>query len=334
MSIVKGRAAVLGLYEEMRRKGRVIPCFCSENLTTTEAILEAAARRGRDLGEGGLPVIVAITCNYAHRRQAAFYTSTRDWRTGLRLFLADLGVLAGPGGPYEDLRVMVHLDHAQFDEDEELLGGDLSGFSSVMFDASRLPFDENIELTRRFVEERGSELLVEGACDEIRDATGAERGELTDGARALRFLEETHVDLMVANLGTEHRASGADLRYRGDKAREISDLAGPRIVLHGVSSVPVEQVSGLFLDGVRKANIWTALERDSTPALLEDMVRNAAKAAGPELAARLAREGLLGPRADLDSRASLSFFTTAYRQSIVHRAMSDIALAYLEAWYL
>ncbi|MDP3179590.1 MAG: class II fructose-bisphosphate aldolase [Spirochaetaceae bacterium] len=333
MSIITGREAVLAIYEEAARRRWTLPCFCSENLTTTEAVLEAARLAGERLGQADVPIIVAMTCNYGHRTQAAYYTHTRKWDVGLRLFMADLEVLATRGGPYESLRVMVHLDHVQLDDDAELLKWDLGRFSSIMFDASKLPFAENIALTAAFMRERGSELVVEGACDEIVDATGMERSEPTDGSKAQAYVEGTGVDLIVANLGTEHRASAKDLRYRGDKAREVKARIGGRIVLHGASSVPGEQIARLIDDGICKVNLWTALERDSSPVLLRDMVANAAKVGGGALAAELQAAGLLGSASDTASKASLDYYTTTYRQELVHREMTRIASSYLELWY-
>jgi fructose/tagatose bisphosphate aldolase len=333
MPIVTGRAAVKGIYEEAARRSWVLPCFCSENLTTTEAVLEAARRKGGCLGVPDLPIIVAITCRYDHRTQAEFYTSTRRWDLGLKLFLADLEVLAGTGSPYADLRVMVHLDHIQFDDDVELLDWDLGRFSSIMFDASKLPFEENLDLTAEFVRLRGREIVVEGACDEIVDATGDKRSDITDGEKAARFVERTKADLIVANLGTEHRASGAELHYHADAAREIRARIGDKIVLHGASSVPGDQLAGLFGDGVCKVNLWTALERDSSPALLKDMASNAAKVGGPALAAELKEAGILGEKADLSSKAAIGYFTTTYRQAIVHREMVAMVERYLDLWY-
>ena len=74
--------------------------------------------------------------------------------------------------------------------------------------------------------------------------------------------------MAVANLGTEHRASAAELKYRGDLARQIKARVGARIVLHGCSSVTSDQIGDLFEDGICKVNIWTALERESAPPLI------------------------------------------------------------------
>ena len=54
------------------------------------------------------------------------------------------------------------------------------------------------------------------------------------------------MDLVVCNLGTEHRATGKDLQYHGEVSRGIRDVIGHKIVLHGTSSVPNDQVRKLY----------------------------------------------------------------------------------------
>jgi len=332
MSIVTDRQVVLAIYREAADRKRVLPCFCTENLTTTEAILDAVRLHGEAIGEPDLPIILALTNRYAHRSQSANYTQTRRWDIGLKLFLADLNVLAGSDSPYSQLRILVHLDHTQFDADEELLRWDMHAFSSIMFDASSVPLEENIRRTRRFVAEQGEKIVIEGACDEIVDATGDIRCALTTADKAQAYLEGTGVDLIVANLGTEHRAAAGNLTYHGDQARRIRDRVGPRIVLHGASSVPADQIAGLADDGVCKVNLWTALERDASPHLLRELAAHADQAAGSQVVAELKAAGLLGPACREDRGLSIDFFTTVYRQTIIFQAMRRIVGGYLEQW--
>jgi len=331
--IITDKKQVLNIYSEAERNRWVLPCFCTENLTTTEAILDATKEFGDEKGIKDLPIIVAITNQYAHRTQSAYYTHTRRWDIGLKLFMEDLKVLTDKGSPYENLRVMVHLDHTQFDDDRELLSWDMGAFSSIMFDASKVPFEENIKLTRQFVKEQGDKIVIEGACDEIVDATGTERSDLTTPERAEEYFNSTGVDLIVANLGTEHRASAKDLEYRGDYAKKIKEKIGTRIVLHGASSVPGDQIAHLIDDGVCKVNIWTALERDSSPALLKAMVKNASKIAGTAVVKELVESGFLGEKCLSGEKASLTYFTTEYRQNIIFNEMKSIIKGYLNLWY-
>lgn len=333
MALITDRDQVLAIYVEAGRNNWVLPCFCTENLTTTEAILSAVKAYGDDKGIPDLPIIVAITAQYSHRTQAAFYTHTRQWDIGLKLFLADLKVLTGEGSPFEHLRVMVHLDHVQFDDDRELLDWDMSPFSSIMFDASKVSFLENILLTKAFVAAHGNEIVIEGACDEIVDATGQEKSEMTTPEHAEIYCRETGVDLIVANLGTEHRASAKDLQYYGEISRGIKERIGTRIVLHGASSVPGDQIANLMADGVCKVNLWTALERDSSPALLQFMVENASCVAGSKAAAVMMEKGFLGSACKMESKADIRFFTTESRQQIIFEEMRKIIRSYLELWY-
>jgi len=334
MPLILDRKKVLDVYSEAGQKKWVIPTFNSENLTTTEAILSAALDYSLKINKPDLPVTIGITNQYSHRSQSVYYTHTRLWDIGLKLFLADLHVLTGKGSPFEKLNVMIHLDHTQWDSDKPLLQWDMNQFSMIMYDASALPFEENIKLTAAFMEKHGHEIVVEGACDEIVDATGDTRSDLTTPEQAIRYLNQTGADFIVANLGTEHRASAADLKYHGDLAREISRLTGTKLVLHGTSSVGNDQVRNLFNDGIAKVNIWTILERNSSPVLFEDMVRNASKITGKAKAEEMVHSGLLGEKADRSGKASLTHYTTVYRQDIVFGEMRKIVLDYFDLWYV
>jgi len=330
MPIITGRENVLAVYEKAAKKGWVIPCLCSENLTTTEAILTAASEFATEKGYDRVPITLAITNQYDHRSQSVNYTHTRRWDIGLKLFRASIEILTEA---FPNVDILIHLDHAQHDTDAEMLESDLSIYSSVMYDASSLPMDENIAKTKAYVQRKGNELLIEGACDEIVDATGEARCEITSAEKCERYMKETGVDIVVANLGTEHRASGQDLHYYYDAARAIKAKIGPRICLHGTSSVSNDQIGKLFEDGICKVNIWTALERDASPALTEWIVKNAAKVGGPKTEQKLIDEGYLTESSKTGNKSSLQHFTTVARQEIIFEEMKKITRGYLDLWY-
>ncbi len=334
LGIITKRDEVLALYRAAAARNWVIPCFCTENLTTTEAILSAAQDYAVENGHDRLPITLAITVQYDHRSQSRNYTHTRNWKTGLALFLADSRTLLAADGPFPNLDVILHLDHIQHDDDLELLESDLSAYSSIMYDASSLPFEENIRKTAEFVSRMGDKIVIEGACDEIFDATGETHNALTTPEKALRYKNETGVDLMVANLGTEHRASGQVLHYYDDVAREIKQLVGTCLVLHGLSSVSLDQLRAIYKDGICKVNIWTMLERDSSPALLTAMLEHAEAVAGPGTVKALAEKGLLPSSASAGNPPSLAFFTTVWRQDIIFSEMKKLVRGFLELWYV
>ncbi|MCL2813763.1 MAG: class II fructose-bisphosphate aldolase [Oscillospiraceae bacterium] len=314
MALITDFSKVKEIYAQAAEKGWVIPCFCSENLTTSEAVLSAAQDFARKNNRRRIPVTLAMTVRYSHRPQASYYTHTRRWDTGLRLFTSDAKILSDKNGPFPDVDVLLHLDHVQHDADLELLENwDLAEYSSIMYDASNLPFAENIQKTAAFAEKMRGRILIEGACDEIFNAGGEIHNALTTPEKAGEYMDKTKVDLIVANLGTEHRAGSATLHYFDDMAKKIKKQIGAKIVLHGLSSVSLEQVKNLYGDGICKVNIWTMLERDSSPALLGQMEENADKIAG--------------------KGASLSHFTTVWRQDIIFSEMKKIVSDFFEMWY-
>jgi len=333
MPIILERSQVVAVYEEAAQRGWVLPAFNSENQTTSEAILAAAREYGRKKGIDNLPIIIGITNNYTDRPQSCYYSRSGRWDIGLRLFLDDLTIFSSTQSPYSDLRLMIHLDHIQWDKDRQLLDWDLKQFSSIMFDASRLPLDQNIKKTAEFVNQFGNDLLIEGACDEIGVSSDSDNKGLTEPAQASRYQKETGVDILVVNLGTEHRAAEANFHYHADLAQQISALTGPRLCLHGTSSLPAGSLSKLFSDGIRRVNLWTALERESSVLLLEDMIINAAKIAGSVRTHKFISEGLLGAGVETDSQPSLDYFTTTYRNNKIFHYMKAIVTDYLNLFY-
>src|SRR5690606_7020064 len=113
----------------------------------------------------------------------------------------------------------------------------------------------------------------------------------------------------------------------------IKDRLGTKLVLHGASSVRPGELRELFGDGICKVNIWATLERDSTPVLFQEMVRNATQVAGGQVVEQLKQEGYLGAECSDTGKVSLSHFTTLYRQDIIFAQMKQTAKAYFELWY-
>jgi len=333
MALILDREKVLEIYDDASNKGWVLPVFNTENLTTSEAILSSVFEYGQSINVSDLPIIVGITNNYPYRPQSQFYTQTRQWKLGMNLFLNDLKQLTAPDSPFANLKVMIHLDHISLDKDQELLSWDMGQFSSIMFDASELPIDMNIQKTIEFVKLNKDKIIIEGACDEICKSFSNNHMELTSPDMAEKYYIETGVDILVANLGTEHRASSASLQYHDQLARDITNKIGPRLCLHGTSSVPHEKLTELFDDGICKVNIWTTLERDSTPALINNILDNVSKMVDRDKVSDWINTQLLGESIDQNSTLSVDYFTTTYRQNIIFSRMKEIVHSYLTLWY-
>ena len=260
MPLVTDYNQVKDTYREAAELGVGLPVFCTEDRETLEAILASALEMGKKIGVDNLPIIPAWTVRYPSRGQMTLLTACGDPVLGTRLMFADLEQFMGEASPYRKLRVLPHLDHGFPWLDGDILRDFTGQFASVMCDASEKPFEENMRMTAEYVERVKGQVVVEGAVDEIFEAGGeGEKNEPTTPEQAERFLSNTGVDIIVPNVGTEHRATADQAKYRGDKAREISTSVGKILCLHGTSSVKPEDLPRLPDDGFVKINVYTTL---------------------------------------------------------------------------
>ena len=147
------------------------------------------------------------------------------------------------------LDVCLHLDHG---EDFEICKSCIDdGFSSVMIDASRLSFEDNIKETKKVVEyahDKGVVVEAElGKLAGIEDDVNVSAADscFTDPDQAYEFVKATGVDSLAIAIGTSHGAYKfkGDARLDFDRLARVSELLpGYPIVLHGSSSVPAEFV--------------------------------------------------------------------------------------------
>ncbi|NLJ57702.1 MAG: class II fructose-1,6-bisphosphate aldolase [Tissierellia bacterium] len=147
------------------------------------------------------------------------------------------------------LDICLHLDHG---EDFEICKQCVDdGFTSVMIDGSKYPFEENIELTKRVVDYAHSKgVVVEaelGRLAGVEDAikVDSKDASYTDPDQAVEFVERTGVDSLAIAIGTSHGA----YKFKGDPTLDFERLEtisrllpGFPLVLHGSSSVPKEFV--------------------------------------------------------------------------------------------
>ena len=312
---------IAAIFREAGRRRAALPTICTENREATEAIFEGIARAARRHGIARPPLVIAFTAHYPGRSNLLRYTSRWDMREGFLAARDDILRLSRPDGPYGHLQVVVHLDHGQPQQDGEVLEWGRGLIGSLMFDATSLPLAENIEATAAFVRERGGDFFVEGAVDEVMEASGAVTGRLTSPEEAERYLKQTGCRLICINVGTEHRAPAAGrARYRGELARSIGERVGPVLCLHGSSSLSADEFGRLADDGIVKVNIWTALERVGGQAIARDAIEQADSILPGEELTCLARAGLLGPRMTERAKAArpvLDLLTHTHRRNEV-----------------
>jgi fructose-bisphosphate aldolase class II len=157
--------------------------------------------------------------------------------------------------------VAIHWDHGG--SYEEIIAAIKAGFTSVMIDASLLPFDENVALTRKVVDAAHAvgiqvegELGTIGANDSYGES-GAAEIIYTNPEDAVRFVEETGVDSLAIAIGTSHGLYPSDKNpeLRHDLLEQIKAAVGIPLVLHGGSSNPDAELRRAVELGVNKINI-------------------------------------------------------------------------------
>ncbi len=154
--------------------------------------------------------------------------------------------------------VVAHLDHGYtFDECREAID---SGFSSVMFDGSRKPLDQNIAQTAEIVAlAHAAGVSCEGEIGFVGYAEG-EASARTSPQDAARFAAETGVDAMAVSVGNVHLQQTKAAEIDIDAISAIAKATSVPLVIHGGSGVPVDVRSHLARNSaVCKFNIGTEL---------------------------------------------------------------------------
>ncbi len=174
--------------------------------------------------------------------------------------------------------VALHLDHGQnLDTVKTCVQ---AGFSSVMIDGSKLSLDENIEITRETVEiAHAAGISAEAELGKIgsgaQEASEADRKKfLTDPEEARRFVDETKVDALAVAIGSAHGLYKFKPNLDFDLLKEIRSAVDVRLVLHGGSDLPEEQIRRAVELGITKVNVATDLAGAYSNALREVVAAN------------------------------------------------------------
>jgi fructose-bisphosphate aldolase, class II len=155
--------------------------------------------------------------------------------------------------------VSLHLDHV---EDELLLrqAAD-AGFSSVMYDASRMSYDDNVDATRRAAEwAHSNDLWIEAELGEVGGKRGAHTpGVRTDPGEAAAYVEATGVDGLAVAVGSSHAMVERNAVLDNELISRLREAVAVPLVLHGSSGVPDEELRRAVQHGMVKINVGTAL---------------------------------------------------------------------------
>jgi ketose-bisphosphate aldolase len=236
--------------QEGRRRGYAVPAYDTFNYESTKMVFDAAEK-------AGTPVIVM------------YYNDGYIPIDTFAVMVKNLG--ARSSVPFS-----VHLDHSP--DFETCMKAIRCGFTSVMLDASKLPFDENVRETRRVVEAaHAMGVDVEGELGIVGREEKVDRARFTQPEEARRFAEESGVDSLAVAIGNSHGVYIEEPRLETGLLARIAAEAGLPLVLHGTSMIPPDQLKEAVRRGITKTNIATeylmyyrdqiaqALARDKPP---------------------------------------------------------------------
>jgi len=200
----------------------------------------AAAARAKNA-----PVILMASCS------AARYLGLHTVVGMVRGISDDLGI-----------DCVLHLDHAT--ETEFIFECIRSGFTSVMIDASKKPFNENIKITRKVSEyAKANGVSVEAELGTIGGREEQIVGDTiayTNPADVPEFVEKTGIDALAIAVGTSHGFYKEKPKLRFDLIREIARQTDIPLVLHGGTGISPEDLKEAVRCGISKINVGTELK--------------------------------------------------------------------------
>ena len=222
---------------EADKGGYAIGAFNVENMEMVMAVIRAAE-------EMRAPIMLQTT------------PSTVKY-AGLDLYAANVKAAAERAG----IPVALHLDHGS--SYELAMQALRAGYTSIMIDGSKLPFEENITVTASVA---AAARAMGIPCEAELGKVGGKEDDLevkdpgyTDPEEAVRFAEETGITSLAVAIGTAHGIYKGEPKLDMERLSEIRKVVSIPLVLHGASGVPDEAVMESIRRGISKVNFATEL---------------------------------------------------------------------------
>jgi len=283
LKIISKRKDTLAVLSQCRNAQCALFAPNGELAGEIEGLLIGGQKFAQDHDIDALPIAIGMTGIYADNPQFRKMSTScvthpdlsgfqgGDVRQGCEIWLRLLKVYEDLGDSFGRVRILPFIDHgwSTDPQDQAMLMDEsvVERMAIIMYDASTLEYDQNIAATAKYVEKFGDRVVIEAAADKIYDPKDIQKLKLTREDQlsrpqeVVRFVQRTGVDLIVPNLGTEHRSVGAgaaDRRYERSLAQAIRDAVGPIMALHG-SSCLRGMVGDTPGDGITKVNFYTAM---------------------------------------------------------------------------
>ena len=245
-------------------------------LTPTGEIVDAAAKAGRGVGAFNVIQLEHAEALVAGAEAAGAPVVLQISENAVRYHgsLAPIGLATLAVARQSSAHVAVHLDHA---ESADLVDEAVAlGFTSVMFDASKLDYADNVRATAEVVRRcHAAGVHVEAELGEVGGKDGVHApGARTDPDEARQFVEATGVDALAVAVGSSHAMLTRDAALDFDLIRLLREKVGVPLVLHGSSGVADEDLTRAVDAGMTKINIATHLNNAFTTAVRAYLAEN------------------------------------------------------------
>ena len=245
-------------------------------LTPTGEIVDAAAKAGRGVGAFNVIQLEHAEALVAGAEAAGAPVVLQISENAVRYHgsLAPIGLATLAVARQSSTRVAVHLDHA---ESADLVAEAVAlGFTSVMFDASKLDYTANVRTTAEVVARcHAAGVHVEAELGEVGGKDGVHApGARTDPDQAREFVTATGVDALAVAVGSSHAMLTRDAALDFELIGLLRDKVGVPLVLHGSSGVADADLTRAVEAGMTKINIATHLNVAFTAAVRACLTEN------------------------------------------------------------
>ena len=171
--------------------------------------------------------------------------------------LRELADMLKPMAERATVPVVLHLDHGL--TEERVKEAISLGFTSVMYDFSSNPYEENKKCLADIVKlAHANNITVEGELGHVgSNANAVDHNIYTDPMQAKEFAEETGVDALAVAIGTAHGVYKEKPVLDIGRLKEIADVVDVPLVLHGGSGLTDDVFRNVIKNGISKVNIFT-----------------------------------------------------------------------------
>lgn len=230
------------LLGDVEKTGKALPAINVSNMESLLALLEAA-------WSSNYPIIIQVSPIELKNKGISY----REYTEMVKIFIRRYNV-----------KVAIHLDHATTVKECGMAME--SGFTSVMFDGSSLPYEENLRQSAEVVTmAKKWGVTVEAELGKVSGNEGeknaADKGFMTDPALARSFVSQTGIDCLAVAIGNAHGMHTTAPKLDFERLKAISEEAGVPLVLHGGTGISGEDIQKAISLGIRKINFFTEIDQ-------------------------------------------------------------------------